>query len=249
MTECGSRGNARESRVSESYYLSRKRKLMKSLKKDEGVIRSFLIEEYGPEFSDAALREAEVEFESLIPKIPYIGGSGNLMTSDLVESVKLLAFYRVMKARGVPPDKTFRIVHRAMKARFERYPRVLRKLIGRLQMSRFFVKRLKRLAAESQERRFPGNFVFTVVIGDGGWFDWGLDFTECAILKFFRSENAEEFMPYICPNDYATGEAFDLGLVRTKTLAEGMGVCDQRLKRGRKTETRFPDGGRVLRRS
>ena len=41
--------------------------------------------------------------------------------------------------------------------------------------------------------------------------------------------------PYLCLSDFVVSDAFDRGLVRYKTLAEGAGVCDFRFKSGRET--------------
>ncbi len=74
-----------------------------------------------------------------------------------------------------------------------------------------------------------------LIYGDGKDFDWGIDFTECAICSFFQAQDAREFLPYLCRLDYVTADAFGLGMIRTKTLAEGADRCNPRLKRGRTT--------------
>jgi hypothetical protein len=42
-------------------------------------------------------------------------------------------------------------------------------------------------------------------------------------------------MPYICAMDIVMSKYGDLGLHRTRTLADGCGVCDFRYKAGRDT--------------
>ncbi|MBW1717455.1 MAG: L-2-amino-thiazoline-4-carboxylic acid hydrolase, partial [Deltaproteobacteria bacterium] len=55
------------------------------------------------------------------------------------------------------------------------------------------------------------------------------------ICKFYRAQGADELAPYLCLSDYVVSDAFDRGLVRYKTPAEGAEVCDFRYKKGRET--------------
>ena len=228
--------------MSKTFFQSRHRKLLRTFDREASLVRTILAERYGGEFARTVLREARMEFETLIPVIPFIGGSRNPMQSDLIESVHLLAFHRVMKAHAKTAQETSAIIDRGIRLKLARYPRFLMRLVGKLQFSRIFLRRLQNLALESQKRKYPENFVFKILIGDGGEFDWGIDFTECAIQKFYESQNAGEFLPYICPNDFMTSEAFDLGMTRTKTLAEGAECCNPRLRRGRPTQRVQPPG-------
>lgn len=217
--------------MSQNYYIAQRGKLMKQFGRASRWIMPTLANQYGQEYSDVVLQDARTEFESLIPLIPYIGGSKNRWTSDLVESAQMLAFFRAMKIHGKTAKETGEIVLQGLKTRLARYPRFLLRLLGMLQFTKPFLKRLERQALESQKRRFPENFVAYMVSPNGENFDWGIDFTECAIANFFKAQDAWEFLPYLCRLDYVTSEAFGLGMVRTKTLAEGEDRCNPRLKR------------------
>jgi len=86
---------------------------------------------------------------------------------------------------------------------------------------------------ESQQRRYPQDFVFSYIQGDGKEFDFGIDYTECAIVNFFRAQGADEFTRYVCLYDFLNSQLTGTGLIRTKTLAEGADKCDFRFKIGR----------------
>lgn len=58
---------------------------------------------------------------------------------------------------------------------------------------------------------------------------------QSGICKFHHAQGADELAPYLCLSDHVVSEAFDRGLVRYKTLAEGADVCDFRYKNGRAT--------------
>jgi hypothetical protein len=107
-------------------------------------------------------------------------------------------------------------------------------------MSAFGQRKNRRAALESQKRLYPENWVFNFVEGAGQNFDWGIDYTECGIVKFFQAQSADELAPYMCLADYPMSKAFGMGLVRTTTLAGGAAKCDFRFKRGRETQDGWP---------
>ncbi len=221
--------------MAENYYLSRKKNLLRSFDQASRWMMTPLANRYGKEFARAVAEQARKEYEALIPQTPFIGGAKNRWTSNLIESVQILALHRALQAQGRPLGETAEVLREAMQIRLAQYPGLLLRLIGRLQFSRLFLNGLRRQAHESQKRVYPDNFVADIVLGDGKEFDWGIDFTECAILKFYKAQNAAELLPYVCQVDYLTSAAFGLGLVRTKTLADGNEKCNSRLKRGRDT--------------
>ncbi len=229
----------------EDYYTSRTSQLLKEFDRAGRWFRPHLEERYGRAFADTALRAARQEYERLIPQIPYIGGSKVHMTSDLMESVQLLALLRTLKAFGKPPEELRDIILAGIQTRLSRYPRWLLKLAGWRAFSKPFVRYLQKQSKESQQRRYLGGFVFEVVVGDGREFDWGLNLTECGICKFYQAQDAAEFLPLVCTVDYALSDALGYGLVRTQTLAEGADHCDPRLKKGRPTQWRLPADARL----
>lgn len=216
--------------------------LVKDFSKEVRLIYPLLLELMNEETAKNVIDESEKQYKALIPQIPYIGGKRNPMSKDLHEAVRLLAFYRSMEPRGFSPVMTYKIIYRAFELKLGKYPKFILRLIGKLQLSSLFKMKLMKLAKVSKLKKYPEDFVFDIVNGDRKSFDWGIEFTECAILKFFKSQNAEELMPFICPNDYITSKFFGLGLSRSMTLAEGSPKCDQYLKRGRETVVKFPSG-------
>ena len=95
-------------------------------------------------------------------------------------------------------------------------------------------------ARKSQERRYPGDWVWKFVEGDGEEFDYGYDFLECGTQKLYHAQGADEFLPFYCFLDFVTSKASGWGLTRTMTLAEGYKKCDFRFKKGGKLEQEWP---------
>jgi hypothetical protein len=89
----------------------------------------------------------------------------------------------------------------------------------------------RRLASASQQRQYPNDFVCVYIEGDGASFDYGFDYLECGICKFFHVQKADEFAQYMCRLDYPYADAMGSELIRTSTIAENEMKCDFRYKK------------------
>lgn len=224
--------------IDKDYYISRKPELLKKFDEECQLWKPVIVKQYWEELAGGILWEARKEFESLIPQIPYIGGDANRRTETFIESVKYLAFYRAMKKHGKMAEETGRILYDALASRVDKIKQTTPPK-GWEDRAKYFKERRKG-AEESQERRYPGDYVYKFVPGDGKKFDYGYDYSECASIKFFHTQDADEFMPFYCYLDYPSCGARGLGLSRTKTLAEGHGKCNHRFRPGRETKLIWP---------
>jgi hypothetical protein len=193
-----------------------------------------LLNRFGKARTGSLLEDVRRVYGALTPEVPYIGGEENMFTEWLTYGVYYLAVYRVLKAEGQSVEEVGKVIFDTFQVMAD-HPQWLLRLVGCLKYNQQYVGRLRAAAAKTQERRYPGDWVATFVEGDGEQFDYGLDVTECGICKFYGAQGADELAPYLCLSDYVVSEAFDRGLVRYKTLAEGAEVCDFRFRKGRET--------------
>lgn len=189
---------------------------------------------FGKKPSKHLMKDISTEYEILHKTMPYIGGDENIFTEWLIYGVYYLGVYRVLKNSGVSTAEIGKIIYETYEVMAD-YPTWLLRMVGHFKYGQDYIHLLKRAATESQKRRHPGNWVCTFIEGDGETFDFGLDVTECGICKFYQAHEASELSPYMCLSDYVVSRAFDRGLVRYKTVAEGAEKCDFRYKKGRKT--------------
>ena len=225
-----------------NYYISRKDALLKDLDDNFPYFEKVLTGEYDAAEIEAIYHEARQNFEALIPQLPYIGGDANGLTTNLVQSAWCLAIYQTMQPRGKTAEDVGRIIYRAVQGMMDASPRGFLRLGGVLQTSSLSLESLTAEAALSQQRRYPGDWVFEMVEGDGKTFDWGLDYTECGICKFYQAQGVSEFTPYLCLLDFPMSEAMGSGLVRTETLANGDARCNFRNKLGGPIGPLLPPG-------
>jgi hypothetical protein len=216
------------------YYVTQKTKLLTDFQENFVKFgRSIISSHFGDDLTDTILKETYQEYEALIPKIPQVS---DWSATKLIESTWSLALYRVLKMHGKTVEEAGQISCEIISARFNSIPLPLRRLMAEKFLSKSSLQEMKKAAAESQKRLYPEDNVWSFVEGDGVEFDYGMDFTECAIYKFFRAQGASELAPYMCLHDFIVGKAFGSELVRTTTIAEGGKKCDLRYKRSKETK-------------
>jgi 2-methylcitrate dehydratase PrpD len=224
--------------IDKEYYVRKKAELLAKYDAEAKRWSLFVLKEYGEIQAYKILQEARHNFENLIPKIPYIGGDANRRTETFVASVIYLAFYKAMKNYGKTVEETGKILFDALASDVSKTQQTTHP--ADWQDREKYFKPRRQGAEESQERRYPGDYVYKFVSGDGKAFDYGYDYSECASVKFFHMQGADEFMAFYCYLDYPSCGARGLGLSRTMTLAEGYGKCNHRFRPGIETKLAWP---------
>jgi hypothetical protein len=217
---------------SKEYWEANKKDLMKDFDSIMDPARTFIQEKLSPEETNAVIRESTANYETILPQVPYIGGDDNQLTEVLYMSAAGLALFQAMKAHGQDVDETGRVMYRVMEKLFTfNDPMMsahLRSPTGKQEQDSYRV--IEKWTAKSP---YPGDWKMTFVEGDGVNFDFGVDYTECGIVKFYKAHNAFELAKYMCLGDFPTSRSIDSGLVRTTTLGSGGPKCDFRFKASR----------------
>lgn len=189
---------------------------------------------FGDDLSATLILETKQAYESLRPEIPFIGGEGNIFTEWLNYGAYYLAVYRALSDRGHTVDDVGEVIFETYEVMAD-YPGWFLGIVGHFKYGKKYEEKLRAAAFASQERKHSGDFVLSFIEGDGKTFDYGLDITECGICKFYEAQGAQRLARYMCLSDFVVSKAFNRGLVRHKTLAEGSEKCDFRYKKGRET--------------
>lgn len=202
-------------------------------------IQAVVVHHFPSNETELIINETRDEFRRLVPEIQFIGFK-NIFRYNLIDTAMLLALFRILSKREVPLPKYGKMIYNIAAEVMKSSEGLLVCLTRQLMFTRFGKSIFRRAAERSQLREYPGDWVFEVVEGDGVNFDFGLDVHECGVLKFLKSQNAEELGPYMCLMDYSFAKAKDSGLKRTITLTEGDEKCDFRWKKRRETEDGWP---------
>jgi hypothetical protein len=228
--------------MSSNYYLDHEKRIMREIKLAIPHYRRFVVEAYGTELADVVIKKTLERFAALLPQIPIIGGDENRLTENLYLSAAMLAFYQALKVHGKSVEDVARLIYQGTASMYASFPfNAMLWWEGRKTFSRKRLDKLRREAAASQERQYPGDWVYNFVPGNGKTFLFGVDYTECGIVKYLTREGAPELAPYLCWLDYPMCAAMRMGLIRTKTLALGDEKCNFRFCRDRQLSIITPD--------
>ncbi len=189
---------------------------------------------FGDDRSETLIIETKKAYENLRPEIPYIGGKENIFSEWLNYGAYYLGMHQALSAHGHHLDDIGRIIFETYETMAD-YPKWFLSIVGHLKYGKKYEENLKDAAATSQKRKYREDFVLSFIEGDGDNFDYGLDITECGICKLYSAQGAGKLSRYMCLSDYVVSKAFNRGLVRHKTIAEGAEKCDFRFKKGRET--------------
>jgi hypothetical protein len=228
LAGCGVRTSA----PPKEYWEANKKKLMEDFDSIITPARSFIGEKLSPEETGEVAKEAKANYESLLPQVPFIGGDDNQLTEVLYMSAAGLALYQAMQAHGQDVDETGRVMYRVMEKLFTfNDPMIsahLRNPTGKEEQDSYRI--IEKWTAKSP---YPGDWKMTFVDGDGESFDFGVDYTECGVVKFYKAHGAFDLAKYMCLGDFPISQSTGTGLVRTTTLGSGGSKCDFRFKAGR----------------
>ena len=215
-----------------NYYLTHEKRIMREIKLAIPHYRRFVLDAYGANLAGVTVDETIERFATLLPQLPYIGGDGNRLTKNLYLSAVMLALYQTLKSRGKPLDEIARIIYQGTNSLYSSFPfNILLRFQGWRVLGHGYRERLRRESAISQIRQYPDDWVFNLVEGDGQKILFGVDYTECGIVKYLTGQGAPELAPYLCWLDYPMCAAMRVGLVRTETIAQGNRKCNFRFCR------------------
>jgi len=227
--------------MAENRYEAQRVQLLAEFDGVVGRVHHLFLARFGAEQTDAMVSETRREYESLLGQLPDVGGQ-QPFTRFVIATGWFLAMYRALQAHGHSVEEAGQLIYDVTRVYLQAVPGFASSLLGFMTFTPLYKARLKKRARASHQRRLPGDYVYNYVDGDGRAFDYGVDYVECASLKFLQAQGAPELAPYLCAADHIYSELMGWGLKRTQTLAEGAGCCDFRFKRGGKTDVALPPG-------
>lgn len=224
--------------MTDDYYIRRKAKLLRQFDRFFRRVRRRLEARYDADVAEAVATETRSNFEEIIPQLPYIGGRGNAFTPVIVANGWIVALYRAMTARGESEETVIRLCCEVSDDLLRSFPGFVLRLAGRVASGPLGRWYLGRQAARSQRRQYPEDFVYSFLKGDGAEFDYALEFSECAVDKFYEAQGVQELGPYCNFFDITCSRHMKLGLNADTTIGLGHDRCSMRFKKG--GETKIP---------
>lgn len=216
-----------------NYYLAHREELLQAFQETNAGAREYLRAKYGENLAGTICRLAAGRFRDLLPQLPDVGGAKNLVIQDLPIAGWYVAYYGPMRAAGKGAAEVGRMIYDLNARDLAAIPKNQARAQGAARFTPAYVQKLREFCAWTQKREYPGNWVAYFVAGDGKNFDYGYDYTECAMVKYLKAQGAQEVAPYVCLNDFLRSRTYGTGLHRTQTIAQGDAICNFRYKQGR----------------
>lgn len=191
--------------------------------------QAWLTPRVGKEQATAIAAQSRACFAALIGSIPNIGND-NRNQESLTEAVWLTAIAQAMQASGLPLHDAGRLFYDLCAREMAQSRAADAHAKGQVMFSPPGRAALKRWATETQQRRYPGDWVAVAVFGDGKTFDVGYDYSACGAVKFFTAHGVAGVAPYFCLNDFTLSRSQGTGLTRQHTIGQGDALCDFRYK-------------------
>ena len=127
----------------ESYFISRKQKLLKDWDNLMKKVRKAFISRYGKEFAETLMSEARQEYSKLIPEIPCVGQS-RILVQFITGTAQSLAIYRALRNHGKTVEEAGKLYYLICETIFNSYPRIVHWFIGKMSFSKYFLRLLKK---------------------------------------------------------------------------------------------------------
>lgn len=198
-------------------------------------IKKKLRYQYGEEYSENIVTKSRQNFEEIIPQMPYVGGMKNYFTPIIVVNGLIVAMFRAMIETGKTAADVMLIWAEVADDLFRKIPVWITRLGGNMLLSKPTIKAFKKQAIISQDRRYPEDWVYGLLEGDGEKFDIGFEFSECAVIKFYQAMNTMELAPYCNFSDVTYSHYMGIGLDTSETLGLGCDRCRMLFKKGGET--------------
>ena len=230
-------------KIKADFYIRRKSKLLALFQEDLKVAKQLLLEKFDEEKTNTLLVEIVKEYEKVLPEAQYVGGNKNPFTFYLTGAVGVFSIIRVLEKEGLTYREIGEFTFRFNETLNEIREANLNK-VGQSHADQIFtddyMQFMKDFARESQERRFPGDWVLEFIDGEGQPFTYGFNFVQCGSNELAKKLGMEKYMPFICLADFAEATAGGFGFTRTQTLGNGAPICDHRYIQGGSTPRVWP---------
>lgn len=228
-------------------YYSRKSKLILWLYgKLTAIAAGILAESFPEEVVARIVKSTREECKAVIPRLAYIGGMGNAYTPVIVVNGWIVSLYKAMKNEDIDVVVAAYTSREVLKRLINKVPKWIGIQIGKLAFTQRGINYFSKQAELSQEKRYPEDFVYTFSVkeeaGDG--IEGVMEFTECAVHKFYNAEGVPELRPFCNFADPLYGARFEMGMNAERTFAQGYPTCQLSFNSQRETHT--PDNIKAM---
>jgi len=222
------------------FYIKNKKKIMQQFNSLIKSAEKVVLPIYSESDVHHIEKKARSELDSILPRLPYVGGDKSPFTSLMIQSAETIALYNATKSLNLSEREVGKLIYEIAESYAQSISSVKKWFYRRAIFSKKMKNYWREWLKNSQERKYSKNWVGEFIEGDNESFEYGINFTECGWLKLIQNEGTKEIAPYACLCDYARMRAIGVGFKRTKTIAAGAEICDFRFIRNYQTQRGWP---------
>lgn len=171
----------------------------------------------------AAIRE---QYKKVIPQIPYIGKPSYRYAQVLLSSAKYIAMAKVLIPLNISKHELGKYLYEDGTKSFGKIPNFLKRVMGFLGSTRFFLKLAQKGANTSLKKKYNGDWVTEFIPGQKGEYLYKMNVVECGIVKFFQAQDVPWLAKYVCLQDWKFWNELHVDMHREKTIAGDGNCCD-----------------------
>ena len=197
-------------------YVNQTDKLAKALAKYLNKLEKPLIAKYGEIQAASIVAGAKRYYPDIIPKIPYV--DTRMYDGLLVLNSRMMALKKGMKDQGIGVEEFVQFQIETLRNQSSNIPNVIKKLMGRLYLSRLVRPLLKKVGMSASKNGWP-----TQVIDGKRNEEYSMKIItqDCQMLNFMRSVGEGDIQPYCTFADFTTAETLGLGLKQISSIDTG----------------------------
>jgi hypothetical protein len=208
---------------------ARQRKLKWILRLGRLLQKKILKKHFSRKKARQLLKMVKQEEKEVVQKIPYIGGKENTFSKFLVFSSAVMPNAKVLEKEKISTREAGQILFEITERTYSLQPKFLLRKEAKETFKPETIQNWRETCKKSKKKEFKMDWVCDFVEGtDDDSFVYGLTMKECGILKFWKQEGLEKYVPYLCLTDWASWKRTGIIVERTKTLANGAECCDYR---------------------
>jgi len=193
-------------------------KLIKGLPRYLKSKRKALEATYGDEKTSTVLRVANEVYPEIVCHVPTF--NSQMYDTLIVLASKMAALKKGMKAAGISTEQFVKFSIEQTRASAQKVPGFLRKLGGKIYISRPMRSYLNKVAHQVTNKGWPTKLIPGNKEDD---FTMSLETRNCQMVAFWESVGEGDIRPYCTFFDFTSAEALGLGLKQISDIDSG--VC------------------------
>lgn len=222
------------------FYEKKLKGILKSFEKNFKRARGHLVRRFDEATADRIHDDTVEQIRLFVPELPDVGGKDNQFIQVVLLNAWFIPFFRASREHGMSAQEYIRMIAEVLHAGFSRCPRFIRHAGGMMVQSGLFVRRMKKRAAISQQRRYPKDWVYLATSSDDNPdVLLRVEYSQCTACLMMQEFDAVELMQYCNVADFMMAKALGFGFENPDVLGRGAGTCVGLFRRD--STCRIPD--------